>query len=160
MWFHFFSAQLWIYFFLWIAVTSILLKKRRVLFSSKNQQLSFSLKSSRFYFLHKEVTFIFFKKQSVLFYWKSGQLYFLGKSVTHHRNNVRNPIPGVHDSAGEGAVLERPRVPGRGEGKHGLHCDVQARHVERFEHDLWGRIWGETLSLGEGLGKMEEGSRI
>ena len=45
-------------------------------------------------------------------------------------------ISRVDDSAGQGALLDLLRGPRGSQGKHGLHGNVEAGHVEGLEHDL------------------------
>ena len=56
-----------------------------------------------------------------------------------HGDDVGDAVPGVDDDPGQCPVPHLSPRPGRRQGEHGLHRDVEARHVETLEHDL-GRV--------------------
>lgn len=73
---------------------------------------------------------------------------------THHRDDVCDAVARVDDGAGEGAVAGLPGRPGCGQCQHGLHGDIQPRHVERLEHDL-SRVLAVLRRVEWRLGEQE-----
>lgn len=80
------------------------------------------------------------------------QHFWKQKKPPYHRNDVGDSVPGVDDGAREGPLPHLAGGPGRGQGQHSLHRDVQTRNVEGLKHDLCrvfpilrGVQWGFSL---------------
>lgn len=53
---------------------------------------------------------------------------------------MRDTISRVNDGTSQRALSHLRRGPGGAQGKHGLHGDVEPRHVEGLEEDLGGKL--------------------